>query len=35
MVKMMDKGSGFGNSVNKDQIIKEFTILNPFVFDKI
>ena len=31
----MDEGSGFRNGENKDQIIKEFTILYTFVFDQI
>ena len=32
---MMNEGSGFGNGVDKDEIIKEFTKLNPFVLDEI
>ena len=34
MVKMMDKGSGFGNRVDKDEVIKKLAKLYPFVFDK-
>ena len=35
MMKMMDEGSRFRYRVDKDQIIKEFAKLHPFVFDKI